>query len=96
MFAVGQVILGSLAWVIQPWRHLIMILTTPCFLIVTYYWILSESVRWLLSQQRYDEARLVLEKAARINKKVISEKSMKGLLTPSTPPMESDGVRILY
>ncbi|XP_030020717.2 organic cation transporter protein [Manduca sexta] len=82
MFAVGQVILGSVAWLIQPWRYMIMALHIPCFLIIIYYWILSESVRWLLSKQRFDDAKKVLEKAARINKKEISEKSMQALLTP--------------
>ncbi|XP_038214314.1 organic cation transporter protein-like [Zerene cesonia] len=82
MFAVGQVILGGVAWLIQPWRYLIMALHIPCFLIISYYWILSESIRWLLSKQRFMEARQILEKIARVNKKQISEKSMEGLLTP--------------
>ncbi|XP_026319114.1 organic cation transporter protein-like [Hyposmocoma kahamanoa] len=85
MFAVGQVILGSVAWVVQPWRYMIMTLHIPCFLIISYYWILSESVRWLLSKRRYDEARLVLEKVARVNKKQISEKSLNALLNPPQP-----------
>ncbi|KAG6440874.1 hypothetical protein O3G_MSEX001446 [Manduca sexta] len=86
MFAVGQVILGSVAWLIQPWRYMIMALHIPCFLIIIYYWILSESVRWLLSKQRFDDAKKVLEKAARTNKKEISEKSMQVLLTPPAVP----------
>lgn len=80
-------ILGGVAWVVQPWRYMIMALHIPCFLIVSYYWILSESVRWLLSKQRYDEARQVLEKVARVNKKKISEKSMNALLNPPAPPV---------
>ncbi|XP_047531043.1 organic cation transporter protein-like [Vanessa atalanta] len=82
MFAVGQVVLGSVAWLIQPWRYMILALHVPCFLIISYYWILSESVRWLLSKQRFEEARVVLENVARVNKKEISEKSMEGLMNP--------------
>ncbi|KAJ2951334.1 hypothetical protein O0L34_g5735 [Tuta absoluta] len=82
MFAVGQVILGSVAWAIQPWRYMIMALHIPCFLIISYYWILSESVRWLLSKEHYDEAKVVLEKVARVNKKTISEKSLHVLMNP--------------
>ncbi|XP_028031163.1 solute carrier family 22 member 1-like [Bombyx mandarina] len=86
MYSVGQVTLGSIAWLVQPWRTLIMVLHIPCFFTVSYYWILSESVRWLLSKQRFDDAKIVLERVAKTNKKVISESSMNGLLTPPAPP----------
>ncbi|CAH2047649.1 unnamed protein product, partial [Iphiclides podalirius] len=84
MFAVGQVVLGGVAWAVEPWRHLIMALHIPCFLIIVYFWILCESVRWLLSKQKYAEAREVLENVARVNKTHISEKSMQALMSP--PP----------
>ncbi|XP_052740914.1 organic cation transporter protein-like [Bicyclus anynana] len=82
MFALGQVILGSVAWLIEPWRYMIMALHIPCFLIISYYWILSESVRWLLAKRKFDEAKVVLEKVAKVNRKQISEKSMQALLNP--------------
>lgn len=82
MFALGQVILGGVAWLIEPWRYMIMALHIPCFLIISYYWILSESVRWLLAKRKFEEAKTVLEKVARVNRKEISEKSMTALLNP--------------
>lgn len=82
MFAVGLSLLGGVAWLIQPWRYLIMALHIPCFLIISYYWILPESVRWLLSRQKFDEAKKILDNVARVNKREISEKSMMNLLTP--------------
>ncbi|KAM3955694.1 organic cation transporter protein [Aphomia sociella] len=90
MFAVGQVILGFVAWMVQPWRFMIMTLHIPCFLIIAYYWILSESVRWLLSKQRFEEAKEVLEKVARVNKTHISEKSMQSLMNPPPPPPQTE------
>lgn len=86
MYATGQVILGAVAWGIPDWRYMIIALHIPCFIIVSYYWILSESVRWLLSKQKYDEAKKVLERVARINRKNISQKSMTALLTPPPQP----------
>ncbi|XP_073947359.1 solute carrier family 22 member 7-like [Choristoneura fumiferana] len=83
MFAVGHVVLGAMAWLVGSWRHLLMVLNIPCFIIVVYYWLQTESVRWLLSKQKFPEAKAVLQKVARINKKKISEKSMEALLTPS-------------
>lgn len=86
MFAVGQVTLGGVAWLVEPWRYMIMILHIPCFLIVSYYWLLDESVRWQLSKEKYDEAKTTLENVSRINKKKISEKSMHALMNPPRQP----------
>ncbi|XP_050348785.1 organic cation transporter protein-like [Nymphalis io] len=82
MFSVGQVILGGVAWLIHPWRYMIMALHIPCFLVISYYWILSESVRWLLSKKKFSEARKILETVARVNKKQISQKSLEALMNP--------------
>ncbi|CAH0719760.1 unnamed protein product, partial [Brenthis ino] len=92
MFALGQVILGGVAWVIQPWRYFIMALNIPCFLIICYYWVLSESVRWLLSKKKYEEAKNVLEDVARVNKTYISEKSLQALMNPPENSMTSSDI----
>ncbi|CAB3221790.1 unnamed protein product [Arctia plantaginis] len=86
MFAVGQVTLGGVAWLVEPWRYMIMILHIPCFLIVAYYWLLDESVRWQLSKEKYDEAKTTLQNVARVNRKQISEKSMHALMNPQRQP----------
>ncbi|XP_039755248.1 organic cation transporter protein-like [Pararge aegeria] len=82
IFAMGQVLLGSVAWLIPAWRYMIIALHVPCFVIIVYYWILSESVRWLLSKKRYPKAKKILETVARVNKTHISEKSMEALMNP--------------
>lgn len=79
MFAVGQVILGFIAWAVPQWRTLTQVLYAPQLLVVSYFWILSESVRWLMSKGRYEEAEVVLKKVAEKNKKVLSEKSLEAL-----------------
>ncbi|KAJ8716893.1 hypothetical protein PYW07_003520 [Mythimna separata] len=85
MFAVGQVILGGVAWLIEPWRYMILAIHIPCLLIISYYWVLSESVRWLLSQKKYDRAKTVLQRVAKRNRTTISEKSMEALCNPPEP-----------
>ncbi|XP_075975667.1 organic cation transporter protein-like [Anticarsia gemmatalis] len=89
MFAIGQTVLAAVAWIVQPWRTMILVLHVPCFLIISYYWVLEESVRWLLSKEKYVEAKRVLEKVAKVNKKEISDKSMNALLNPPPPPSQS-------
>ncbi|XP_023935701.2 solute carrier family 22 member 13-like [Bicyclus anynana] len=85
LFGLGQVVLGSIAWLITPWRNLLMALHIPCYIIISYFWILSESLRWLLSKNKHTEAKEVLLTIARVNKKNISEKSLNALLNKNEP-----------
>lgn len=96
MFSVGQVILGGVAWLVQPWRYMIMALHIPCFLIISYYWLLPESIRWLLSKNKNEEARKVLENVARVNKKSISEKSIQALMFTPEGTDNNTNVSITY
>ncbi|CAG9562492.1 unnamed protein product [Danaus chrysippus] len=79
MFALGQVILGLIAWGVPSWRPLTQVLYAPQLLVVLYFWILSESVRWLMSKGRYEEAEAILQKVAKWNNKKLSEKSLQAL-----------------
>lgn len=79
LFAVGQVILGFIAWGMPEWRSLTQILYAPQLLVVSYFWILSESVRWLMSKGRYEESEEILKKVAKRNKKELSQKSLEAL-----------------
>ncbi|XP_045769452.1 solute carrier family 22 member 7-like [Maniola jurtina] len=83
MFTLGEVVLGGIAWLISPWRYVIMVTTIPCFFFVLYYWIITESVRWLLSIKKSTEAKKILHTIARVNKTQISEKSLEVILNPS-------------
>lgn len=79
MFALGQVILGLIAWGVPSWRSLTQVLYAPQLLVVLYFWILSESVRWLMSKGRYEEAEAILQKVAKWNNKKLSDKSLQTL-----------------
>ncbi|XP_049866911.1 organic cation transporter protein-like [Pectinophora gossypiella] len=74
-FAVGQVTLAAIAWAVPYWRHMTLILYIPQFIVITYLWIMPENARWYLSKGRYEDAERVLEDAARVNKKKLSEES---------------------
>merc|ERR550517_2251075 len=41
------------------------------FLLLSIYWIVPESIRWLIDRKRYDEPRGLLQQAAEMNGKVI-------------------------
>ncbi|XP_075972824.1 organic cation transporter protein-like [Anticarsia gemmatalis] len=80
-FAVGQAIMGTIAFLIPAWRTLSLVLYIPVFVITSYLWILCESYRWLLSTNKQKEAKATLEYAARLNKKSISDNDMNFLLS---------------
>lgn len=79
LFALGQVVLGFIAWGVPSWRPLTQVLYAPQLLVVAYFWILSESVRWLMSKGRYEESEKILQKVAKANKKELSQESLAAL-----------------
>lgn len=68
VYVLGLMTLSGLSWWLQDWRMLIRIIYAPAFLGFTYLWILNESVRWLLSKGRTNEAVDILKKAMKMNK----------------------------
>ncbi|XP_026498619.2 organic cation transporter protein-like isoform X1 [Vanessa tameamea] len=65
----AYIIVSLLSMVLPNWRDLQLALSLPgCFLLVLWF-VLPESPRWLLSVGRTQEAKMVLEKASKFNKK---------------------------
>lgn len=66
-FALGEAMTGILAIFIRDWRWLQVAVTAPAFLLLSYMWIMPESVRWLVSQGRRNDAIKIINKAAKVN-----------------------------
>lgn len=80
MFAVGEVILGIIAYFIRDWRLLFQILYIPTILFISYYWLIPDSVRWLMVKGRNQEAIKILQTIGKINKKKLSKISIEEIL----------------
>lgn len=78
-FALGQMCMGLIAWGVPDWRPLTLALYIPQFITISYWWILSESVRWYMSKGRYEESEALLKKVAAVNRKELSNKSLEAL-----------------
>lgn len=78
-FSVGNICAGLLAWAVNDWRRLTQVMYSPMFITIFSFWVLPESVRWYMSKGRYGESEAVLKKAAKVNGKQLSEKSLIAL-----------------
>ncbi|XP_030201039.1 organic cation transporter protein isoform X2 [Gadus morhua] len=72
-FGLGYVLLAPAAYLLRDWRHLQLAISAPCFLFVFYLWVLPRSARWLLANQRTEEAGLLIRRAARLNRQPLQE-----------------------
>ncbi|XP_044914671.1 solute carrier family 22 member 5 isoform X3 [Felis catus] len=73
-YAFGYMLLPLFAYFIRDWRMLLLALTVPGVLCAALWWFIPESPRWLISQGRFEEAEVIIRRAAKIN----------GIVAPST------------
>ena len=55
-------------------------LTLPTLLFVSYWWLMPESTRWLITKGRYDEARGQVRRVARVNKVEMRDEQIEELI----------------
>uniref|UniRef100_A0A8C2XB11 Major facilitator superfamily (MFS) profile domain-containing protein n=1 Tax=Cyclopterus lumpus TaxID=8103 RepID=A0A8C2XB11_CYCLU len=67
-WSVGNMLLAGLAYLINDWRTLTMVVTAPLGFAVLTWWI-PESARWLLAHGKVEKAQFYLEKCAKFNKR---------------------------
>ncbi|VDD89715.1 unnamed protein product [Enterobius vermicularis] len=81
-FALGQVVLGLSANFLRDYQYLQIAISLPTVIFLVYWRFLlltyselfvPESARWLVSLKRYEEADVILRRAARFNKKTMPE-----------------------
>ncbi|XP_049703483.2 organic cation transporter protein [Helicoverpa armigera] len=78
-FAMGQVVTALVAWVVPYWRTYTLVIYAPSVLFIIYYWLVEESVRWLISKGNNKEAARIIFKAAKMNRKKLSPETMRTL-----------------
>ncbi|RCN35871.1 transporter, major facilitator family protein [Ancylostoma caninum] len=66
-YAFGEMILAGMAYAITDYRILHAAIALPSLIFLSYWWLVPESARWLVTKERYEEADVILHKAARIN-----------------------------
>lgn len=76
-YAVGEALVGIFAWWCKDWVSLQLIVSVPPLLFIGYYWIVPESIRWLLARNDIQRAGKIVKKAAKINGVELSETTLQ-------------------
>lgn len=71
------------------WRIMLRIFYIPALAMVSYFWVLPESVRWLLSQEREAEATDILKRVAERNKRRLSDTTLDKLILTNREKLSS-------
>ncbi|XP_041350693.1 organic cation transporter protein-like [Gigantopelta aegis] len=79
---VGLLILGGLAYVLRNWHYIQLCPAAVNFLYLAMWWIIPESPRWLLAKGRSEEAKVILEKTAKVNG---TDMSISELINTNSP-----------
>ena len=78
-FAAALMSLAGLAYIFNSWFQLELVTAFPFLVLLSYWWIVPESPRWLISQGRTNEAKMVMISVAKWNRKQIDENFFKEL-----------------
>jgi len=79
-YTLGEALLGVVQYLTYDWRTTIRVLYTPCITFISYYWLMSESVRWLLAKNRPEDAFAVLKRIAKVNGRNVSDEMIKNVI----------------
>lgn len=82
-FSFGFVMTTGFAYFIRDWRQLQVALTLPGLIFMLYWWYIPESIRWLLSKNRKEEAIAIIEKAAKENGVTVPQEVLDNLIDPA-------------
>jgi len=71
-FAMGGLVVGLVSWAgVRDWQLLSLVLSAPNILLLSYWWLLPESPRWLIAKNKTEQLMKVLQNAADTNKTVL-------------------------
>ncbi|KAJ2951319.1 hypothetical protein O0L34_g5720 [Tuta absoluta] len=88
VLVLGGLSFALLAKTFSYWRTFILVAYPPSLLFLLYIYFLPESIRWLLSKGRKEEAVEIIMKAAKMNDVTLSDETMKQLKEEKVIPIE--------
>ncbi|XP_048514305.1 organic cation transporter protein-like isoform X2 [Athalia rosae] len=77
----GVILTSVIAYFIRHWRYLQIAVTAPSVAFLTYWWLIPESARWLLSMGYVKEAKTLLLEASSKNGITLSKEQLDNMLS---------------
>ncbi|KAI2651689.1 Solute carrier family 22 member 6-A [Labeo rohita] len=81
-FGFGYILLAGVAYLIRDWRKLQLAISAPSFLFLFYIWVLPKSARWLMANNKHEEALDLIHKAALTNGKPLVDDDIELCQSP--------------
>lgn len=88
-YPIGEILLAVAAKYLLDWRILLRVIYIPALIQVLYFWVLPESVRWLLSQGKEEEASNIIRNVAATNKRTVPEHYLDKLLLANRDSLQA-------
>ncbi|RZC05036.1 organic cation transporter protein [Asbolus verrucosus] len=98
-YAIGEAVVAPIAWYTKDWVLLQLIVSAPAILFFVYYWIIPESVRWLLANKKREKAKGIVCRAAEVNNVTLSESlmdSFKKSFSDDKEDVPEEGTKLLF
>ncbi|KAJ3665869.1 hypothetical protein Zmor_001334 [Zophobas morio] len=92
--SLSYMIIAGMGWLLRDWRQLQLAISLPGFIFLILWWVLPESPRWLLAMGRTNEVMIILQKAAKWNRKELPVNIDKQLL-PCETECDTESVNVM-
>ncbi|KAE8750371.1 hypothetical protein FOCC_FOCC002930 [Frankliniella occidentalis] len=91
----SYIMIAGIAYMVRGWRAIQLAITLPAILLLSFFWIMPESPRWLLSVGRKDLVIPILQEAARTNRMVLPTSLDKHLQQESSSMSGQDSAGVM-
>ena len=89
-FSLGFMLMGVLAFFVTDWRFYQIALTIPGLIFLAYWWIIPESTRWLLANNRKYKAIKQIKRIAESNNVIVPKEMLDKLVENETDSTDPD------
>lgn len=90
-YTFGYFVMALVAYFLNDnWQLLQIVLSLPCVLFLSYWWIVPESVRWQISNGKYEEAKDQIYKVAKENKVELDTEKVDQMIATTVKEKEKE------
>lgn len=93
IYPFGEIMLGLAAMYFNHYRSFLIFLYVPTLFVISYFWLVPESIRWLVATKRKDRALEILSASAKHNNRTLSEHSVQVIHTLCENEMKVDELK---